>query len=55
MFLVLASAKQRNELYDAILSIQPKAAQQEGYLLEWTHQWQTGALSNYDYLMTLNL
>jgi hypothetical protein len=55
MFLVFASTKQRNELCEAVLSIQPKARQQEGHLLELTHQWQTGALSNYDYLMELNL
>lgn len=55
MFLVLASTKQRNELYEAILSMQPKAGQQRGYLLELTHQWQTGTLTNYDYLMKLNL
>ena len=54
MFLVLASTKERNELFDAMLSIQPNAGQQKGHLLELTRQWQTGALSNYDYLMTLN-
>lgn len=55
MFLVLASTKQRNELYKAIISIQPKAGQQDGHLLELTHRWQTGAISNFDYLMELNL
>lgn len=55
MFLVLASGRERNELCEAVLSIQPKARQHEGHLLELTHQWQTGALSNYDYLMELNL
>ena len=55
MFLVLGSTKERNELFEGILSIQPSAGQQEGRLLELTHQWQTGTLSNYDYLMTLNL
>ena len=55
MFLVLASLKERNELYEAILSIQPSAGQHEGTLMELTHQWQTGTLSNYDYLMHLNL
>lgn len=55
MFLVLASTRERNELYEAILSIQPTAGQQKSHLIELTHRWQTGALSNYDYLMTLNL
>ena len=55
MFLVLASTKERNNLYDSILSIQPKAVQQDGHLLELTHQWQTGVISNYDYLIGLNL
>lgn len=55
MFLVLGSTKDRNSLSDAILSIQPKAGLQAGHLMELTYQWQIGALSNYDYLMTLNL
>ena len=55
MFLVLASSKERNELYEAVVSIQPTAEQQDGHLLELTHQWQTGTISNYDYLMKLNL
>ena len=55
LFLVLAAPKERNELYEAILSIQPKAGQQEGHLLELTHKWQTGTISNYEYLMKLNL
>lgn len=54
MFLVLASSKERNELYEAVVSIQPTAEQQDGHLLELTHQWQTGTISNYDYLMKLN-
>ena len=55
MFLILASPRERNQLYEAVISIQPKAAKRDGTLMQLTHQWQTGTLSNYDYLMTLNL
>ncbi len=55
MFLALTSRQERDQLYTAILKLVPKAGQHEGTLTEVTHQWQTGQLSNYDYLMILNL
>ena len=55
MFLVMSSSKECDELYEAIMKLWPSARQHEGTLTEVMYQWQTGEISNYDYLMILNL
>ena len=54
LFLALPSHSERNALYDRIL-FQPSTRLELLSLEEATHQWQAGDMSNYDYLMLLNL
>ncbi|KAK3925480.1 Protein FAN [Frankliniella fusca] len=53
LFLALKSAKERDELYEGIMSqssVKLDDLQQEAVTLQWQH----GVLSNYDYLLYLN-
>lgn len=54
IFLVLSSHYERNSLYDAILA-QPRVCLSQDSLEEATLNWVRGELSNYQYLMLLNL
>ena len=55
IFLVLHTVQERNALFDEIIKLQPRALFGETELLEMTHLWQTRQMSNFDYLMLLNL
>ena len=54
MFLVLPSSRERNWLYDAILA-QPQVHLNQDSLEEATLSWMRGDMTNYQYLMLLNL
>ena len=54
MFLVLPSPRERNTLYDRLLTLKPSIRLSDEELGRLTHRWQLGELSNYDYLMMLN-
>ena len=54
MFLVLLSAQERNRLYECILT-QPKVSLNQDSLEDATLKWLEGEMSNYQYLMLLNL
>ena len=55
IFLVLYSVQERNVLYDHITKLYPSVRFGESELTEMTHLWQTRKMSNFDYLMLLNL
>ena len=55
IFLVLRSVQERNVLFDHIMRLHPSAKFGENELVEMTHLWQTRHISNFDYLMLLNL
>ena len=55
IFLVLRSVQERNVLFDHIIRLHPSAKFGENELVEMTHLWQTRHISNFDYLMLLNL
>jgi factor associated with neutral sphingomyelinase activation len=54
LFLVLSSPSKRNLLYDKIIDI-PDVKLEQIDLLDVTQKWQNGDISNYEYLMYLNL
>ncbi len=54
MFLVLPSPRERNILYDKLIGQRPEAQLSDRALTGLTREWQTGQMSNYDYLMMLN-
>ncbi len=54
MFLALPTPRERNALYDRILS-QPHVHLRETNQQEATLRWQTGDMTNYEYLMLLNV
>lgn len=54
MFLVLSSSRERNNLYKAILD-QPRVNLNQDSLEEATLSWLRGDMTNYQYLMLLNL
>uniref|UniRef100_A0A1X7T6F7 Uncharacterized protein n=1 Tax=Amphimedon queenslandica TaxID=400682 RepID=A0A1X7T6F7_AMPQE len=54
IFLVLSSTSKRNSLYDKLVGVRGVSLQVPD-LTDATQKWQTGELSNYDYLMFLNL
>ena len=55
LFLVVHSVPERNALFERIVKLQPSAQFGENELVEMTHLWQTRHISNFDYLMLLNL
>ena len=54
MFLVLPSPRERNRLHEAIMA-QPQVSLSQDSLEEATLNWLRGDMSNYQYLMLLNL
>uniref|UniRef100_A0A1X7SRC9 Uncharacterized protein n=1 Tax=Amphimedon queenslandica TaxID=400682 RepID=A0A1X7SRC9_AMPQE len=54
IFLVLSSTSKRNSLYDKLVGVKGVSLQVPD-LTDATQKWQTGEISNYDYLMFLNL
>ena len=54
MFLTFPSTSKRNLLYDRLISL-PTVNLKKMDLAEMTQKWQAGELSNFDYLMFLNL
>lgn len=54
MFLTFPSTSKRNLLYDQLISL-PAVKLEKMDLAEVTQKWQTGEVSNFDYLMFLNL
>lgn len=54
MFLVLPSLRERNRLHEAILA-QPQVKLNQDSLEKATLDWLRGDMSNYQYLMLLNL
>ena len=54
MFLVLSSPLDRNKLYNELIKRRPEAQLSDRALTGLTREWQTGQMSNYDYLMMLN-
>uniref|UniRef100_A0A1X7TA39 Uncharacterized protein n=1 Tax=Amphimedon queenslandica TaxID=400682 RepID=A0A1X7TA39_AMPQE len=53
IFLVLSSTSKRNSLYDKLVGVRGVSLQVPD-LTDATQKWQTGEISNYDYLMFLN-
>ena len=51
---MLSSTSNRNTLYEKLVGL-PEVTLEQVELEELTHKWQLGELSNYDYLMYLNL
>ena len=54
LFLVLSSTLNRNTMFDKLVNL-PEVKLETMELEELTQKWQSGELSNYDYLMSLNL
>ena len=49
------SVQERNLMYDHIIKLHPSGMFEESELVEMTYLWQTKQMSNFDYLMLLNL
>ena len=54
LFLVLSSTSNRNTLFDKLVGL-PEVQLEQIDLVDITQKWQSGEVSNYDYLMCLNL
>ena len=55
IFLVFYSVQERNLMYEHIIKLHPSSSFGESGLMDMTYLWQTRKMSNFDYLMLLNL